>query len=667
MNSLHVYFFKSFGALIVASKTPQANMKSKSFFLLFILSFLSIGMQTADAKTGRYRLTWRDDPATTMVIGWDQMSGHSGKVYFDVVNHGSVPDKFAFSKIPENIVSAKGMSNHFVRLGGLRPNTTYYFLIADNEEISQVFSFRTAPDRSTDRLSIIAGSDSRNHRKARVDANKMVSKLRPHVVVFGGDFTENDSGQEWVEWFDDWQSTISKDGRMYPVLVARGNHEFSNESLVSLFDLKSPTITYAQSLGGDLLRIYTLNSMIAPGGDQKAWLQRDLAAHPHISWKMVQYHLPTRPHSVSKEDRNDQYTNWSTLFQEYGIQLAIESDAHVMKSTYPIRPFSGSGSDQGFIRDDETGTVYIGEGCWGAPLRQNNDEKSWTRASGSFNAFHWIFLDEEKIEIRFVKTDGADYVADINPNNVFELPKGINIWNPPSGDVIVIPKDRVNIFAALQADDEADFEDAESFGFASRGEPEVEVGLEILDFSATRRGDDVVVKWITRNEPGSMQYELQRSADNAEYQVVKTVQAKGAEENSYEFVDFNCAAAFPGKFVNYRLKKILPDGKSSIFQPNEQQKRPLANRLDEAIPKLLVDRKNGGNDAKVNYSLTKSGDVLVRLLEQKKGIIRKWELPKQTPGKYSKSFDLSGVPAGKYLLVIKMDDLVIQRFRVLVN
>lgn len=628
--------------------------------IVFTLSLLLLGVQFSVAKTGRYRLTWREDPSTSMVIGWDQMSGSAAKVFYDVVNHGAIPDKYAFNKVPDNVVVAKGMNNHFVRLGGLRPNTTYYFLVADNEGSSAVFSFRTVSDRPTDRLSIIAGSDSRNHRKARQDANKMVGKLRPHLVMFGGDFTENESDAEWKEWLDDWQNTIAKDGRMFPVLVGRGNHEFSNETLVNLFDVKSPTITYAMSFGGDLLRFYNLNSTMAPGGDQKAFLQRDLAAHPHVTWKIAQYHFPIRPHTSGKEDQNDQYEHWATLFHEYGVQLAIESDAHVIKSTYPLRPSTESGSSDGFIRDDETGTVFIGEGCWGAPLRQNDDPKPWTRASGSFNAFHWIFLDQDKMEIRFVKTDGADYVADVNPMNVFETPRGLNVWNPPTGDVITIPRERVDIFASLKASPSDDDEDL--MAFVSRGEEEVEVGLEILDFSANRQGPDVIVKWTTRNEPEKLRYELQRSTDNKEYQPLKIFEAKGGEGSAYEFVDNGFAGANPGRFVNYRLRQIHSDGSSDIYNPKSDAK-PVRPGME--VPKLMMDPAT--KEVKVKYALEAACNLTVRLLSLTKGEVRKWDMPNQQPGKYLRSLDLRGIPPGRYLITLKNGEEVLQRYRVVIN
>ncbi|MBK7869786.1 MAG: metallophosphoesterase [Saprospiraceae bacterium] len=103
-----------------------------------------------------------------------------------------------------------------------------------------------------------------------------MSKLRPHFVLFNGDMTSDDSPAEWKKWLDDWQETIGSDGRLFPIVVARGNHEASNASLVEVFDVVNSGLVYALNFGGNLLRIYTLNSMIPSGGEQRDWLEADL-------------------------------------------------------------------------------------------------------------------------------------------------------------------------------------------------------------------------------------------------------------------------------------------------------------------------------------------------------------------------------------------------------
>lgn len=417
-------------------------MQGISRRLLMIIVFVGIVWNLMQAATARYRCMWRDDPATSMVIGWDQVAGSNPVLYYDVVDHGMDFGAYRMSKTPDQILAARGMSNHFVRLGGLKPNTVYYFIIKDSDGLSRPMSFKTAPDNPNARLSIIAGGDSRNHREARISANKLVGKLRPTVVLFNGDMTADDSAGAWRKWLDDWQHTIGTDGRLFPVIVARGNHEASNESLVEIFDVGNPGLVYALNFGGNLLRIYTLNSMIPSGGEQRDWLESDLRQHQDMTWRFAQYHHAIRPHTSGKPEKDELLIHWATLFHKYKVQLLIESDSHVAKWTYPIRPSNDRGSEQGFIRDDENGSVYIGEGCWGAPLRAVDDDKSWTRNSGSFNQFNWIFVDSEKVEVRTVMTDISDNVGEVSDRNIFEPPIGLSLWNPSNGDVLVISKDK---------------------------------------------------------------------------------------------------------------------------------------------------------------------------------------------------------------------------------
>ena len=409
-------------------------------------SLLLLAAAQLFAKSDKFRVVWQSNPATEAVIIWDQPSGENATLHLDINNYGDDAGSYAVKRKPDQVLAAKGMNNHYVRLTGLIPNTSYYFLVKDSEGQSRQFFFTTAPNTPDKRLSIIAGGDSRNYREARQDANILVGKLRPHCVMFGGDFTAGDTDAEWIEWLDDWQLTISKDGRVTPIIPARGNHEESNVTLNVIFDIQSPNATYAINLGGDLLRIYTLNTMISVRGEQQEWLEKDLRRNSPVQWKIAQYHHPMRPHTHKKAEKHDQVVFWAPLFLQYQMSLAIECDAHVVKSTYPIRPGKGENSAEGFIRDDNQGTVYIGEGCWGAPLRTNDDDKPWTRASGSFNQFHWIFVDENKIEVRFVKTDGANMVADIDSRNIFKTPVGLNVWSPPAGDVITITKSDPSYF-----------------------------------------------------------------------------------------------------------------------------------------------------------------------------------------------------------------------------
>lgn len=392
------------------------------------------------ARTGRYRCMIRDEPSTTITIGWEQMTGENPMVYYSTSDYGQNYNNYANQAYPQRTVHAKGMHNHFARLSKLRPNTVYYFVIKDSDKVSKRFSFKTLPDEHESRLSIIGGGDSRNHKTARQNANKIVARCRPHFVLFAGDMTGGDSSREWQEWLDDWQMTIGQDGRMTAVLAARGNHEKSDASIVDMFDVSHEMVYYGLTFARGLMRIYTLNSMQSSSSSQLAWLDKDLKENQTVAWRMAQYHHPMRPHNSRKHEQEYMRIHWGKLFHQYKMQLALECDSHMSKITWPIRATTDKsevGYDEGFVQDP-TGTVFVGEGGWGAPLRDADDTKRWTRASGSFNQVKWFFVDLNKVEIRTIKTENAKSVTHLSDDNRFYMPQNIDLWNIDGANYITL-------------------------------------------------------------------------------------------------------------------------------------------------------------------------------------------------------------------------------------
>jgi len=410
-------------------------MKTK--LLISYLFFLSVC--NINANTDKYRIILTENtnnPSTSITIAWNQIDGTAPTVYYDTVDHGTNHTLYSFSKTVDRSETFKGMENRFARLTVLLPNTDYYFVIHDSNSTSQRFWFKTAPSDNS-RLSFIAGGDSRNNSVPRKNANLLVSKLKPHAVLFGGDMTDDNSSSEWQDWFDDWQDTIATDGRMFPILPARGNHETDASTIYNLFDTNINSY-YAITFGANLIRAYTLNSEISVLGSQLTWLQNDLTSNSGVIWKSAQYHKPMRPHYSYKAENNYLYDAWAQLFYDEGVRLVVDCDSHMAKTTWPVKPSSETGNDEGFVVEQENGTVYAGEGCWGAPLRANDDDKTWTRNSGSFNQFKLIFIETSKIELRTIKVDNAVSVGEVSNTDPFTLPVNLDVFNPPTGDVVTI-------------------------------------------------------------------------------------------------------------------------------------------------------------------------------------------------------------------------------------
>lgn len=412
-------------------------MRTLSWIGLLAAAFCSV---PAWAETDKYRLLWNQgDPSTSVTVAWcSSKEPGAGQVHIGPKDFGTDWKRYPITWRVDRTTEHKELNHAFARVQGLNPNTKYFFVVRDADGVSERFHFRTAAAGPSS-FSVVAGGDSRNHQDARQRANRTVSKLRPLFVCFGGDMTSRATPEEWERWFDDWQLTHSTDGRMYPLVAARGNHEQA-EDVHRMFDTPTPDDYYALDFGGGFLRLYTLNSNIVRAGSQGAWLVKDLEAHGDVHWKLAHYHHPFRPHVSKKTEQYAQYHAWAKPFFDHGLNLVIECDSHAVKRTWPVRPSNEPGSDQGFIRDDKNGTVYIGEGCWGAPLREADDRKKWTRDAGSFNQVSWIHVTPEALSVRTVLVDEVEAFGSVDDSAPLTAPEGLALWTPTNGaEVKVLP------------------------------------------------------------------------------------------------------------------------------------------------------------------------------------------------------------------------------------
>ena len=392
------------------------------------------------SKTEKYRLVWFEDPTTTATFVWNQLEGEPAVLHYGPQNFDRDARKYPNREKAEEVLKYDGMTNCMVTLRNLKPDSWYFMCLADEAGVSRRFYFRTAPDQPKP-FTFIAGGDSRNFRDVRQAANIMCRKLQPLFVAFNGDMINRDNANEWDEWLDDWQLTLNENGRLIPIAPHRGNHEARAASIPSHFGM--PKDSYAAfNIGGKLFRYYILNSQIPADGAQGRWLEKDLEEHADgVTHLVGGYHKPMRPHTSGKSLGRNPY-KWAETFYEAGFDLVLECDSHVMKRTVPIKP--DAGGKGGFVAapDDPKATIYIGEGCWGAPLRRADVSYPWTVDRAAFNGFDWILVTPEALYNKTVKVDNVASVGEIDLKEPFENPKGLQLWDPKGGDeVLKIPAD----------------------------------------------------------------------------------------------------------------------------------------------------------------------------------------------------------------------------------
>ncbi|MBC5774473.1 T9SS type A sorting domain-containing protein [Pontibacter sp. KCTC 32443] len=107
--------------------------------------------------------------------------------------------------------------------------------------------------------------------------------------------------------------------------------------------------------------------------------------------------------------------------------------------------------------------------------------------------------------------------------------------------------------------------------------------VELLSFTAVKKGSDVVLKWATATEQNNKGFEVQVSADGYTYQTIGFVKSNvgsSATTQEYSFTDNR-----NGKngMQYYRLKQIDLDGTSKIYGPRTVSFELLANAAQQAL------------------------------------------------------------------------------------
>jgi len=396
-----------------------------------ILVVLCLMINHMDSAVRRLRATYRTDPSTSISIGWDQFSGNSPVLYYGTTDKGTSWNLYPSQSSPALTTSDGGMKNNFVRLTGLTPNTIYYFVIKDNEGTSQRFSFQTISNNPDQPISLICGGDTRAGIATRIIGFKLVAKLRPQAVIFDGDLTDSGIDSELQDWFDNWTYTIATDGRITPIVMAEGNHEYGIINISNLFD--TPYIGnnaslnyYSIPFGGTLLRVYNLNSFVDLP-TETSWLSSQLSTYGNSTlWNMPQYHLPVRPIVSTKTNDQDEYNQWVPLFERYNVRLVQEADAHVFSMTWPILSSKATGNDDGFIRNDAHGIIYFGQGGWGAPLYSADMPKSWTRGYEAMFHFMLVHFYTDRVDLYTVKFENEPNVPALTDANRMTLPSQLS-------------------------------------------------------------------------------------------------------------------------------------------------------------------------------------------------------------------------------------------------
>ena len=187
---------------------------------------------TRTAAPSQWRVIWTKEPSTRATVSWTTGKKGSGHRVRYGVRSSSGP-KLTESIEPQRsgaYSSANGEYFHHARLSELSPSTTYDFQIESEGNKSPLMHFTTAPadDRS---FRLLFGGDSRTGINARGQVNLLMADLSEkddELIGFahGGDYiVSGRNWSQWSTWLSQHELTVSKSGKVLPIIPTRGNHD----------------------------------------------------------------------------------------------------------------------------------------------------------------------------------------------------------------------------------------------------------------------------------------------------------------------------------------------------------------------------------------------------------------------------------------------------------
>ena len=419
-----------------------------------LASLCLVAVTTASYAGSKWvRLSWEGNASTEAIVSFTP-SGSNNNPY---VSYGYSTSEGSWSSASLTFTTnMASITSKHVRLTGLTPDSAVYFRVCDNSGCGQRFWFRTAPNDNSP-FTVVAGGDTRTGWTNRQNGNRLVAKIRPLFVMHGGDFTNSNNNSEWSQWLTDWELTYSSDTingvaykRIYPIIGTHGNHEDNDISTICKMlgvdsnrnNSCSANDTYYSVNVSPLLRVYTLNSQFQGQSSslqnaQNNWLASDLSSYGGTAtWRFAQYHKPMFPHYTGKSENPTLFNWWAQLFYDNAMNVVVESDTHMNKLTEVVVPNGNT------FATASSGTVYVGEGSWGAPARSANDPKSWTIDLASIQQFKVITVSSDGLDLRTAQFDSSastlsKAARDADPT---ALPNNVNWWYA-NGEVYTLEQD----------------------------------------------------------------------------------------------------------------------------------------------------------------------------------------------------------------------------------
>ena len=298
---------------------------------------------------------------------------------------------------------------HRLRLTNLKPDTTYAYRVRWDDQISQTYTFRSAPSTGTQTFTLgVTGASQGNPEMSQRIARQMLSAKPDLVLHIGGLVSAPTQRTAWRREFFDPFSALINQIPLLPVLT----RQYPNpEPYFDFFDLPGNEKYWVVDYANASIIGLSSNETGEPSSEQYRWLEGVLR-ETQQKWIIILLNEPlfsANPFAKTSPMR----WHWQELFQEYSVDLVLSGRDRFYHRAYPV------GNVIGF---PQKGVLHINTGGGGDTIQPSMEQPY---SCYRLNGHHFLLLDieEERIVGRAVDQNGI-------PFDTFVLDK--RAGSPPS-------------------------------------------------------------------------------------------------------------------------------------------------------------------------------------------------------------------------------------------
>ena len=216
-----------------------------------------------------------------------------------------------------------------------------------------------------------------------------------------------------------------------------------------------------------------------------------------------------------------------------------------------------------------------------------------------------------------------------------------------------IPTGESNTFQTGKLKSTASFSGYSPMTFASKN-PDWQLPVELVSFSAECNGNDAVLEWITSSEINNDYFKLERSTDAKNWETVAKVNGAGnsSELRTYEYVDKD----IPEGRTYYRLTQVDYDGTQEVFEIREVNCGNIA--LEEPVVTCFPNPFN--TTLNVFVESWPEDKAVIELYDMIGNRVRSWDMELHN-GRLHKVLRVDDLPAAVYIMRIQSKDVMINQ------